>query len=70
MFKIFKRNKKENKFYRVIKAFDVSIGEDVEINEVWDSVGVNNMVVNGYIFEENDIEEIDRKTYLRELNKK
>jgi hypothetical protein len=53
MFKIFKKNKKEvvnnnNKFYKVIKVYNIWTQEEEIINKVFDKVALNNMVINGY----------------------
>ena len=48
MFNVFKRNKKETKLYRVIKVYNIWTETEEIIDEVFDKLAVNNMVVNGY----------------------
>lgn len=46
---MFKRNKNNNnKFYKVIKVYNIWTQEEEIINEVVDKITLNNMVINGY----------------------
>jgi hypothetical protein len=56
MFNLFKRNKKENKLYKVVAVFNIERKEVEEINEIMDSAAVRNLGMNG--FDIIEIEEI------------
>lgn len=47
MFNIFKENKKKIKIYRITKVYNIYTQEEEEINITLDSIGLNNLIING-----------------------